>query len=149
MPAIQTTYNEQIPIGYPGQVADMAQPNSITRLVEDVAGIGFGLAVFQGVNDRGITATPGTLFQGVTIADKVLVPINGGAVDTYLQRASAGLLQKGAIFVTVGANVTAGAAAYVTSVGVWTSTATNNTAIPNAYFEKTAASGSVSLVRLR
>ena len=154
MPAIQTTYTDNIAAGYPGLVVDMGQANSISRLVEDAAGIGFGIAVFQGVADRGITATPGTLFQGISIADKSLVLLAPtgtitGTVDTYPQRATAGLQQKGTIWVNAGGAVAAGAPAYVTSGGIWTSTSTNNTAIPNAYFEKTTTAAGLTIVRLR
>ena len=149
MPAIQLTYTEQLPIGTLGQVVNMETANSISRIVEDAAGIGFALAVFQGVNDLGVTATPGTLFKGVTIADKTLVPTmySTTPVDIYPQRSTAGIHDKGVIWVMASVAVTAGSPAYYTSAKAWTNIATGNTVIPGATFDTSAASG--ALVRLR
>ena len=149
MAVTQTTYTESLPIGTLGQVVNMETANSISRVVEDAAGIPFARAVFQGVNDLGITATPSALFKGVTIADKTLVTVVGGTVDTYPQKGTAGLLDKGVIWVMASAATTAGAPAYVTSAGAWTATATANTAIPNATFDSSTTGASLVKLRLR
>lgn len=151
MPATQITYSETLPIGTLGQVVNMETANSISRVIEDAAGIGFGIACFQGVNDLGVTKTPGTPFKGVTIADKTLVipAYSTVPVDTYLQRQTAGLLDKGVIWVQASAAVAAGAAAYVTTAGAWTTTASGNTAIPGATFDSSTTGAGLVKLRLR
>jgi len=150
MPAIQTSYAATMPPAQAGLVANMETQNSITRLIEDAAGVGFGIALFQGAADLGVTKTPGTLFKGVSIANKTLVmAAAGGTVDVYPQRYNVALLDKGVIWVNVAAAVAAGAPAYVTSAGVWTSTATGNTAIPNATFDSSTTGAGLAKLRLR
>lgn len=144
---IQNSYTNSIPVGQPGMLADGGTKNPITRNVEDAGGIAFGKAAFKGTADKGITATPGTKFQGIVIADQGLIMPVGGTADVFGQNASAPLLDMGDIWVTVGANVAAGAAAYVTSAGVFTSSASGNTAIP-ATFIDTASSGGLSRLRV-
>ena len=143
---IQSTYLTDYVPGFPGMLADGNVTNRPTGIVEDSAGIAFGKACFQGTGDRGVTATPGTKFKGITIANAgVIAPISA-AVDTYGQYASASLCDMGDIWVTAGANVAVGAAAYVTSAGAFTSSSSGNTAIP-ATFMDTVSSGAP--VRLR
>lgn len=144
---IQNSYATSYTKGFPGMLADGGTQNRITRQVEDSAGIGFGRACFKGTADKGVTATPGTRFQGVTIADAgVIMPV-GGTSDTYPQNASASLLDMGDIWVLAGANTTAGAAVYVTSAGAFTPSSSGNTAIP-ATFIDTVTSGSPVRIRV-
>lgn len=148
---IQTSYTETMPAFQVGMVVNTETQNSITRLVEDVAGIGFGIACFQGTGDDGVTKTPGTLFKGVSKSSKTIVPLatSGIAADIYPQRASIALLDKGVVGVNVAAAVAAGAPAFVTSAGVWTATSTGNTAIPNAYFDSSTTGAGLAKLRLR
>jgi hypothetical protein len=137
---IQSTYLTSYVAGFPGMLADGNTTARPTGTIEDSAGVAFGKAVFQGTNDRGLTATPGTKFKGITIADAGVVPPIGGTADIYPQYASASLCDMGDIFVLAGSNTTPGAAAYVTSGGVFTATSSGNTAIP-ATFMETVVSG--------
>jgi hypothetical protein len=143
---IQSTYLTDYVTGFPGMLADGNVTNRPSGTVEDSAGIAFGKAAFQGTNDRGLTATPGTKFKGVTIANAGVIAPVGGAADTYLQYASASLCDMGDIWVLAGSNTTPGAAVYVTSAGAFTTVSSGNTAIP-ATFMDTVTSGSP--VRLR
>lgn len=146
---IQSTYATDYTRGFPGMVANGETSNRISRTVEDSAGIAFGKAAFRGAGDHGVTATPAAgTFMGITMADAGVVPAAvGGAVDTYSLYATAGLLNEGVIFVTVGANVADGDAAYVTSGGVFTNVSSANTAIP-AKFDETVSSGGVCRLRV-
>lgn len=152
MPNLQPTYTLARPTGYPGMVANGETSNRISRTIEDTAGVAFGKAVFRGVGDHGVTATPAAnTFMGVTIADLSVqslagVVAGGVAADIYPRYATAGLMNEGMIWVTVSEAVLDGDPAYVTSAGNFVKTATSNTAIP-AVFDDTGASG--SLVRLR
>jgi hypothetical protein len=147
---IQSSYATDYTEGYPGMVANGETSNRISRTVEDAAGIAFGKACFRGTGDHGVTATPAAgAFMGIAIADVGVVPNTvSGAVDTYPQYATAGLLNEGVIYVTVGEDVTDGAAAYVTSAGAFVDTSTSNTAIP-AVFDQTVASGGICRLRVR
>lgn len=53
MPAIQTSYTDRPGVALEGMVANMETANSITRICETSAGIGFGRPVVQGVADLG------------------------------------------------------------------------------------------------
>ena len=147
---IQSTYADDYAKGFPGLVANGETSNRISRTVEDAAGIAFGKAVFRGAGDHGVTGTPAAgAFMGITIADVGVVPTTvSGAVDTYPQYATAGLLNEGCIYVVAGEDVTDGAAAYVTAGGAFVDTSTSNTAIP-AVFDETVASGGIVRLRVR
>lgn len=143
---VQSAYAASIPVGYPGMVANGETSNRLSRTVEDAAGLGFGKAAFRGVNDHGVTGTPGTQFMGVTIANHGVQALVGGAADTYPQYATAGLLNEGEIFVLSSTATTDGAAVYVTPAGLFSATSSGNTAIPAAFDDTLSAAG---IVRLR
>jgi hypothetical protein len=107
---VQTTYTRYQPPLQNGMIASSNPWAADTRIVETAAGIGFGLAVSQGVNDRGCVIG-GSNFVGITRADQTL-PQAGGitVVDTYLQNDNAGIFTMGDIAVFCYAAVTAGAA---------------------------------------
>lgn len=156
MAVLQGSYAAAIPSGLPGMIANGEDSNRISRTVEDAAGLAYGRAVFRGTGDRGCTATPSATagaFLGVSISNLAIQPLAGvvaGAVaaDIYPQYTEAGILNEGVIWVTAGANTTQGAAAYVTSAGVFTPTSTSNTAIP-AVFDDAVSSGSPVRLRVR
>jgi hypothetical protein len=142
---IQSNYATDYTRGFPGMLADGNTQSRPSGTIEDAAGVAFGKAVFQGVADRGLTATVGTKFKGITIADAGIVPPIGGAADTYAQYASASLLDQGNIFVTAGSATTAGAAAFVTAGGAFTTVSAGNTAIPATFAEAVASGATVKL----
>ncbi|MGI4802888.1 MAG: structural cement protein Gp24 [Janthinobacterium lividum] len=146
MPATQTTYGD-LAVGLPGHVFNMEGQNSITRTIEDPDGVGFGIAVFQGVTDLGITKTPGTLFKGVTIIDVTTVRTESSAVkvDVYPPKINVGVHDKGVILVAVTAAVAAGAPAFVSPTFAWSSTATGNTAVPATFDSSTTGAGLAKL----
>lgn len=145
---VQDTYLTDYAAGFPGMLANGETQNRISRTVEDAAGIAFGKAVFRGVDDHGVTATPAAnTFMGITIADVGVVQGLTGTADVLPQNSTASLLKTGVIWVTVGANVTDGAAAYVTNAGAFTASASGNTALP-ARFDTTASSGGIARLRV-
>ena len=145
---IQSTYLQGPAVAFPGMVINGEDSNRISRTVEDVAGIAFGLAVFQGVGDRGVTATPSANFMGVTIADAGIVALPGNAVDTYAQYATASILNEGPIAVLASVAVTPRQPVFVTPAGAFTNVLTGNTALPGT-FDATAAAGSPVRIRIR
>ena len=148
MAVVQSTYSTAIPNGYPGMVANGETSNRLTRSCEDAAGLAFGAPCFRGATDHGCTGTPAAgKFLGIAIANAgVITTSPTAAVDTYGQRGSVGILNRGVIWVNTSVAVNQGDAAYVTSGGLITNSAGVNTAIP-AIFDDTI--GAAGLVRLR
>ena len=145
MPTVQSTYGT-MSAARAGMIANAEEMgNDISRTVEDAAGIGFGLPVFQGSADDGITATVGTAFRGITVRSQARDAVNP---NVYAEHESAKVRTKGVIWVTVLAAVTAGAAVYFTDDGEWTDTSTDNTAVTNAIFDSSASAGGLAKIRL-
>src|SRR5688500_14761159 len=143
MPAVQTTYNASIPDALEGMVANSEPEVVISRQVEAAAGIGFGKVALQGTGDQQILGVGAGRFRGITVLD----PTKEG--DTYARYDTAAVLVKGVIWVTVGAIVAVGDAAYyVAATGVITNSASGNVAIPNAFFDSSAASGALAKLRI-
>lgn len=117
---VQSSYSDTYAKGYAGMVADGETSNRISRTVESASGAAFGAPLYRGSDDHGCTTTVGTLasFYGWAIADKGIVPATvSGAVDTYPQYSTAGILTSGAIYVPVKGSVTDGAAITVGTGG--------------------------------
>ena len=121
MAVVQSTYANDIPVGYPGMVANGETSNRISRTCEDAGGIPFGAPVWRGAGDRGCTATVGTAanFLGFAIADHGVQALPGGvAADVYPRYASVGIMTDGVIWVTAtGANVDGAAVTIGTGAG--------------------------------
>lgn len=151
MAIVQDTYNAAPAKGYPGMVANGETSNRISRTCEDVAGIAFGKAVFRGAGDQGCTGTPAAgAGLGFAIADHGVQPLPGGvAADIYPRYSSVGIMTEGAIYVTVGEDVTDGAAVYVTAGGAIVDTVGANIAMPGWVFDETVANGGICRIARR
>ncbi|KWV17142.1 structural cement protein Gp24 [Xanthomonas translucens] len=146
--ALQTTYPDTQAPAVVGMQATMIPATIISRNVEDAAGITFGKAVYQGATDKGITATSNAKFVGITLLDRSATGVTGNA-DAFPQRASARVITDGDVWVTASVAVAAGDLVYLTSAGVFTNVATNNTAITGARWDtSTSAAGQLAVVRL-
>ena len=150
MPAVQSSYGSTHAPAFAGLIANMEISVRVSRLVTAAAGIGLGIAVFQASGvDNGVTSVPGTPFRGVTVARETLYGnTTNTAPDIYYQGATAEIIVKGPVWVTVAANVSAGAPAYYDGSGNFTPTATGNTAIVNGTFDTSATSGALAILRL-
>lgn len=97
MAVVQNTYAERIAKGSIGSAANETNWDADTRIVETVAGIGFGLAVGQGTNDKG-AVIGGTLanFVGVSMRDITLV---NATPDTYARYQNMAVMTEGDIWV--------------------------------------------------
>ena len=103
---LQSVYNRYQPNAQVGMLADMVAFAGDSRIIETAAGIGFGLAVSQGVNDDGCIIG-GSAPVGVTCADATLPQAAGiTTVDKYSQYDNAGILVMGDIWVYAYASVT-------------------------------------------
>lgn len=142
---VQDTYLTDYAQGFPGMLADGNTQSRPTGIIADAAGIPFGRAVFGTGVGKQVTATPGTKFKGITIADVGIVPGLTGTPDVYPLTSSASLLDQGNIWVLAGSATTKDAAAYVTAAGAITATAAGNTAIPATFMDAVASGAPVRL----
>ena len=137
-------YKSQPDVGVAGSIATTENRDIKSRTVEDAAGIAFGLAVAQGVNDKGIRAvkTGDTKFVGITALD-----LSSRDDAKFVQYESARILKKGVIWVEVTEDVKAG-----DDVAVDLATGKFNKAgakYPNARFETSAVAGGLAQVELK
>jgi hypothetical protein len=149
MAEVQTAYVDLPPIGVPGMLVNGEAHRSMSRTVEDAAGIAFGKAAFQGTGDHGITATPTAgKFIGIVIADHGKVFPIGGTADVIGQYGSASLATTEPIFVTASVTVAPRDQVYVTSAGAFTNVVGSNIILPGWQFDATAsAAGVVPVVK--
>lgn len=145
MAIVQDTFNAAPAKGFPGMVVNGETSNRISRTCEDAAGIAFGLAVFRGTGDQGCTGTPAAGTElGFAIADHGVQPLPGGvAADIYPRYSSVGIMNRGAIYVTVGEDVTDGAPVYVTAAKAIVDTVGANIPMVGWVFDETVTSGGI------
>lgn len=149
--AVQTTYNATLAPGVVGAQATMLPATIISRNVEPVAGLGFGVAVAQGTTDKGIVAFGGAAnkYVGITMLDRSTVG-TASAPDAFPQRASARVMTIGDIWVQASVQVAAGDQVYlVAATGLFTNVSTSNVLVPNARFDtSTTGANQLAVVRL-
>ena len=143
--AVQTAYNDRIATAYNGMVADQRLTEIISREVED-ATLAIGRAVIQGTADDQVKVGAAGVYIGVTVKDVTLPPESG---DVYQEGNTAAIITRGAIWVTVGGDVAAGAAVYRDATGVLSATSTDNTLVDNAMWGTTASNGNLALLILK
>lgn len=99
MPIVQSTYAEGFRKGFPGQVANSEDENSISRVLQ-TGNLIFGVPVIKGNLDNNcvIAVTTG-LFLGISIRDTTLLH---ATPDRYEAGDNVGLLNEGVIWVTAG-----------------------------------------------
>lgn len=139
-------YKAEQDAGIAGAIVNTENKNIISRTVEDAAGIAFGLAVAQGINDKGIRAvtTGDTDFVGITVLDRTAGDLINGK---FVQYESARVLEEGVIWVEVTEAVKAGDAAAVDlATGKFNKA---GAAMAGARFETSAASGGLAQLRLK
>lgn len=147
MPAIQTTYTENMAAAVAGHVADMRAAVMASREC-DVA-IGFGVPVFQGAAVHSaklkVNADTNTTFLGVTVRDRSVT-----TADAYAINETARILQTGPIWVAASVAVAAGDQVAVTSTGVWSNVAgTNGLVIDNARWDTSTSGAALAKIVLK
>lgn len=141
MPPIPSNYGDRRDAASLGMIANTEPNTLISRTVETEGGIGFGVPVVQGVEDKGCDVGAGEVL-GVTVQDR------GVFEDKFDQLSSARIMTKGVIWVTASVEVAAGDAVYATAAGAWTNVATDNTLLANARFDTSAAADALVQLRL-
>lgn len=146
MAAVQTTYGSRLPALTLGMIVNQELWNATSRILEDSTAVGFGVAMFAGSADDGVTATPSALFEGITMKD---ITVESATVDTFEESDTLPLCRHGMIAVQASKAVDKGDAVYVTSAGAFTDVATDNTAIAGATFDGTTTGAGLVPVRLK
>lgn len=144
MPAIQTTYNAQHARWIEGMVLNMEPSVVVSRLCEDVEGIGFGKVAVQGTADNQVVdAEAAAKFVGIAVMDQTQ------PTGKYEQYATAAIMKKGVIVVQASVAVAVGDLVYfVPATGVLTNVATANTLIAGATWDTSTAGAGLAALRL-
>lgn len=144
MPAIQTNYAAQHDTAIEGMVANQEPVLIVSRIAEDVEGVGFGKVCVQGDKDDTVTdAEASKKFEGIAVLDP------SQPTDTYAQYATVAVLKKGVIWVQASVAVAKGDAVYfVPATGVLTNSASGNTQIANATWDSATSGAGLAKLRL-
>jgi len=144
MPTIQSSYLSQHPVGFEGMVANSEPSVIVSRVAEDVEGIGFGKICVLGDKDNTVTdAEASKKFEGIAVADTTQ------PADTFAQYATVPVMKKGVIWVTASVAVAKGDAVYfVPATGVLTNVPTSNTLIANASWDSATSGAALAKLRL-
>lgn len=147
--SLQTSYPDNIRAALPGQKANTEPATIISRTVEDVAGIGFGVAVAQGSGDKGVSAfgSGDTAVLGVTVRQRSLDANTPNVVPQY---ESAAVMTKGVIWVTCTTGCTAGDSVFVhpTTGAFQDSNANSAVQIVGARWDTSAEAAAIAQLRL-
>lgn len=136
----QGNYDTDMGVGYAGMQADLSGPRDVASRTIETAVVAFGLAVGAGSAD-GSAKLGGAGFQGVTVADK------SRTADEFAVGEVAGVMRKGAIWVTASTDVTpADPVTFTAATGVIGAGLV--TTIAGAKFETSATSGALVRVYL-
>jgi hypothetical protein len=144
MPAVQTTYTAQHARWVEGMVLNMEPNVIVTRVAEDVEGIGFGKVGVQGTADNQVVDSEATVkFTGIAVLDTTQ------PTGKYEQYSNVALMKKGVIVVQASVAVAVGDPVYyVPATGVLTNVSTSNTLIANAQWDTSTSGAALAALRL-
>lgn len=151
--AVQTSYPDTMAAAYHGMIANTEPNVLISREVEAAAGLGFGVPVTQGTADDQVVIVSASTDEviGITVRDPSVDP---GTADTYEQNASALLMRKGVMWVTVtdAGGVSAGDPVWVLVADGTFSNADAGTSsslrLTGSRWETSAANGALAKIRV-
>jgi hypothetical protein len=150
--AVQTTYSENMSAARAGMIANTEGVlNTVSRTVEDAAGVAFGIVVDQGTNDGGIVAVSASTTGpvGFTVRDR---SVNPATPNIFAQYEDARVMTKGVIWATVtdAGGVAAGDDVWVTLATGALSNADVGTGggllLPGCRWVSSAANGSLAKI---
>lgn len=144
MPAIQTTYAATHARWVEGMIPNMEPGDDITRLAEDVEGIGFGKVCVQGTADNQVVDSEATAkFVGLAILDTTRPTGKYEQYDNVAIRRKGPIVAMASVAVAVGDPVY-----YVPATGVLTNVSTSNTLIANAKWDTSTSGAGLAVVYL-
>lgn len=148
----QLSYARRQVAGYAGQIADIRGGVRISRSVETVAGIPFGVAVSRGTDkDKQCLLGGAAGFLGITYRSLEREGVQGSGVITYGEKETAGIMQDGLIRVVCPTGCAPGDPVnYVDATGVLDAGAAvaGETALDNAIWDSVTAAGELGLIRI-
>lgn len=147
----QTSYSIKQPKAYAGLVYAQAPHDIVSRDVETVSGIGFGVAVSRGTNKERQIVVGGNDFTGITIRslDKEGA-VNTGAIQ-WNEKEAAGIMRDGYIWAVCPAGCNPGdQVKYANATGVIDSgsAGAGDTKLDGAQWDTVAAAGELAVIRL-
>lgn len=147
----QTSYARNIPVAYAGLIYALAPHDNISRDVETVAGIEFGVAVSRGTDKERQAVVGGTDFLGITYRDLGREgAANTGAIK-YSEKETAGIMRKGYIWATIPTGGNPGdSIKYNNTTGVLDvgTAGVGETQLDGAQLDTVAAAGELGVIRL-
>ena len=147
----QTSYDIRQGKAYAGLIYAQAPHDIVSRSVETVAGIGFGVAVTRGTDaDKQIVPAASADFLGVTIRSLEQEGGEAGAIKWDVKE-TAGVMRSGYIWAVCPTGCVPGDAVnYADGTGVLDSGAagSGSTSLDGASWETTAVAGELAVVRL-
>jgi len=154
--SVQTTYPDTQPVAVAGAQATMIPTTLISRTVE-VAAVGFGVPVEQGIADKGCKKFDGGKLLGITALDRsasgltvVAGQVTASAPDTFGVGQSALVMTKGDLWVIAATAVAAGDDVYIRpSNGDFQNDATNSaTVVDGLRWDTTTVAGGLAVLRM-
>lgn len=144
MPAVQTSYSQTHARWTKGMIPNSEPCVVVSRLAEDVEGIGFGEVCVQGTADNQVVDSEATVkFVGIAVLD----PTKDG--DKYAQYDTVAVIKKGPVVVTASVAVAVGDPVYyVPATGVLTNVSTSNTLIAGAQWDTSTSGAGLAVLRL-
>ena len=147
----QLSYDINQAVAYAGLIYAQAPHDIISRDVETVAGIAFGVAVSRGTDKDKQTILGGTDFIGITIRSLEREgAANTGAIE-YSETETAGILRNGYIWALCPTGCVPGDSVnYVDATGVLDSgtAVAGETQLDGAEWDSTASAGGLAVIRL-
>lgn len=148
MAIVQSTFNEDLAISYPGAPGNGELANDLSLILEGSTDCEFGRPVYRGTADKGATLTVSANLRGFALRTQVLVETVDRPVDVYAPGDIMAVRERGTIYVSSTTAAADGAQVYVTSAGAVTNVSTDNTAATGWFFDQTiAAAGVVRIAR--
>lgn len=144
MPAIQTSYAATHAKWVEGMIPNMEPNVIVTRIAEDVEGIGFGKVAVQGTADNQVVDSEVTVkFVGIAVLDTTR------PTGKYEQFDNVAVLKKGVVVVQASEAVAVGDPVYYTpATGVLSKTSTSNTLIAGATWDTSTTGAGLAVLRL-
>lgn len=143
MPPINHNYDEFARPGKAGHKATMEAADVISRLNEDDDMTGFGVAVFQGARDKGVTKTAGD-FVGITVHDGMAYTDLELTEEGFAPGVMMSVMRKGPLWVNTTVAVAAGDP--VTAVAGGFSN-TGGVAVPDSRFETSTSAAGLAQIK--
>ncbi len=147
----QTSYDINQPVAYAGLIYAQAPSDVVSRDVETVAGIGFGVATSRGTDKQRQVVIGGTDFVGITVR----ALDREGAANTgdisYAETETAALMREGYIWVVIPSGGTPGdLIKYDNTTGVIDTGAAGvgETRLDGAQLDTTTVAGELGVIRL-